>query len=41
MSEGKVDAEIVRKQCRKDTSLIDEVELIDVSPIDFDDTNSW
>nr|XP_034192681.1 uncharacterized protein LOC117609975 isoform X1 [Osmia lignaria]XP_034192691.1 uncharacterized protein LOC117609975 isoform X1 [Osmia lignaria] len=41
MSERKVDAEIVQKQCINDTSLIDEAEIIDVSAFDFDDTGSW
>ncbi|XP_076646374.1 uncharacterized protein LOC143355451 [Halictus rubicundus] len=41
MSERKVDTETVRKQYTNDVSLIDEVEIIDVSAFDFDDTNVW
>ncbi|XP_076303209.1 uncharacterized protein LOC143221682 [Lasioglossum baleicum] len=41
MSEKKVDTETVRKQYTNDASLIDEVEIIDVSVTDFDDTNVW
>ncbi|XP_031838867.1 uncharacterized protein LOC116429733 [Nomia melanderi] len=41
MSERKVDTEIVRKEYTNDVSLIDEVEIIDVSVSDFNDTDTW
>lgn len=41
MSERKVDTEIVRQQYTNDTSLIDEAEIIDVSVLDFDDSDGW
>nr|XP_033326841.1 uncharacterized protein LOC117220717 isoform X1 [Megalopta genalis] len=41
MSERKVDTETVRKQYTNDVILIDEVEIIDVSVSNFDDTDAW
>lgn len=41
MSERKVDTEIVRQHYTNDTSLIDEAEIIDVSVLDFDDSDGW
>ncbi|XP_078042871.1 uncharacterized protein LOC144473129 [Augochlora pura] len=41
MSEKKVDTETVRKQYTEDVILIDEVEIIDVSVSNFDNTDTW
>ncbi|XP_076179473.1 uncharacterized protein LOC143152820 [Ptiloglossa arizonensis] len=41
MSERKVDAEIVRKQCTNDASFMDKAEIIDVFAFDFSDTDVW
>ncbi|XP_076231439.1 uncharacterized protein LOC143177432 [Calliopsis andreniformis] len=42
MSETKVNTEIVlQEQCIKDTRLIDDVDIIDVSSCDLNDTDNW